>query len=125
LRRGVDLFSGGGTRGCRSASRAILFQINDLFGCGAYDRAMSSQAIEMRSLLLSIARTLVDDTEHLTIEADEAGGLITLRLRVSWLDMGKIIGKHGRTAQSLRVLLLGAAMKRGARCQLDIVEGVA
>jgi predicted RNA-binding protein YlqC (UPF0109 family) len=85
---------------------------------------VSEHALEMRELLLGIVRLLIDDTKAMRVDACEAGGVIVLRLNVSWLDMGKIIGKQGRTAQSLRVLLLGAAMKRGARCQLDIVESV-
>ena len=84
--------------------------------------AQADVAQEMRILLLGIARALVDDPDSITVEAlgDESSTL--LRLRVSQKDVGKVIGKQGRTARSLRTILGAASMKLQHRFSLDILE---
>jgi predicted RNA-binding protein YlqC (UPF0109 family) len=72
--------------------------------------------------LLLIAHALVDNPGQLAIEANQEGVFVTLRLHCSNADIGKIIGKQGRTARSIRTVISGAAIKLGIRCSLDIVE---
>jgi predicted RNA-binding protein YlqC (UPF0109 family) len=79
-------------------------------------------AKNMSDLILEIARALVDSPENVSVEViGEAEGTI-LRLHVAQSDVGKVIGKQGRTARSLRTILSAASMKQRHRFSLDIVE---
>ena len=73
-------------------------------------------------LVLQIARALVDRPEEVGIEAVARDESTVLRLRVSESDIGKVIGKQGRTAHSLRTILGAVSMKYHHRYTLDIVE---
>ena len=84
----------------------------------AQDRAVS----DMRSLMLEIARALVDEPAAVAVDVYQDGGATVLRLHVSARDLGKVIGKQGRTARSLRTILGAASMKLKHRFALDIVE---
>jgi uncharacterized protein len=77
---------------------------------------------EMLSLVREIATALVDHPESVVVDAiaDRDGTL--LRLRVAPADVGKVIGKQGRTARSMRTILSAASMKLKHRFSLDIVE---
>lgn len=77
---------------------------------------------EMQSLVSEIARTLVDDVEAVHVETTMDQDTIVLRLQVAPSDVGKVIGKQGRTARSLRTILGAASMKYRRRFALDIVE---
>jgi uncharacterized protein len=84
--------------------------------------AGDNPAKNMSDLILEIARALVDNPESVSVEVvGEAEGTI-LRLRVAQSDVGKVIGKQGRTARSLRTILSAASMKLKHRFSLDIVE---
>jgi uncharacterized protein len=76
----------------------------------------------MVSLVTEIARALVDTPEKVSVEAIQEGEGTVLRLRVAASDIGKVIGKQGRTARSLRTILAAASMKLKHRFSLDIVE---
>jgi predicted RNA-binding protein YlqC (UPF0109 family) len=76
----------------------------------------------MQDLVLDIARALVDETESVSVETFPDGEATVIRLRVSQKDVGKIIGKQGRTARSLRTILGAASMKLQHRFSLDILE---
>jgi predicted RNA-binding protein YlqC (UPF0109 family) len=76
----------------------------------------------MRTLILEIGRALVDEPEAVRVEVTTAGDSTALRLFVSPNDIGKVIGKQGRTARSLRTILSAASMKLHHRFSLDIVE---
>lgn len=85
----------------------------------AQDRA----AAEMRSLILEIAKALVDEPQTVRLDTVPSdAGTVVLRLQVSPSDLGKVIGKQGRTARSLRTILGAASMKLKHRFSLDIVE---
>ena len=77
---------------------------------------------DMQTLVLEIARALVDEPEAVQVEASDAEGATVLRLRVAPSDIGKVIGKQGRTARCLRTILGAASMKHRHRFSLDIVE---
>ncbi len=76
----------------------------------------------MTELLTEIARALVDSPEKVSVEAKGDGEGTVLRLRVAPTDVGKIIGKQGRTARSMRTILTAASMKLKHRFSLDIIE---
>lgn len=79
-------------------------------------------ATNMVGLVTEIARALVDSPESVSVEAIQEGDGTVLRLRVAPSDIGKVIGKQGRTARSLRTILAAASMKLKHRFALDIVE---
>lgn len=81
-----------------------------------------SGTAEMKSLMTEVARALVDDADAVRIEMFDDNGITVLRLFVAPDDVGKIIGKQGRTARSLRTILSAASMKLQHRFALDIVE---
>ncbi len=81
-----------------------------------------SAVSEMKLLLTEIARSLVDDTEAVRVEVLTEQDSTVLRLHVAANDIGKVIGKQGRTARSLRTILGAASMKLQRRFSLDIVE---
>jgi uncharacterized protein len=76
----------------------------------------------LKALVLRIARHLVDRGDEVIVDAIEDGEKITIRLEVGPGDVGKIIGKQGRTARSLRAIISAASMKMKHRVSLDIVE---
>ncbi len=76
----------------------------------------------MQLLISEIARALVDDTDAVEVETINQADATVLRLHVAASDIGKVIGKQGRTARSLRTILGAASMKLQRRFSLDIVE---
>lgn len=70
-----------------------------------------------------IARNLVDHPDDVSItEVEEDDGEVVLELRVHPDDMGKIIGKRGRTAKAIRTMVKAAATREGANATVEIVE---
>jgi predicted RNA-binding protein YlqC (UPF0109 family) len=76
----------------------------------------------MQTLIQEIARALVDDMDAVRVELLNDNDAAVLRLHVAPTDIGKVIGKQGRTARSLRTILGAASMKLQRRFSLDIVE---
>jgi uncharacterized protein len=76
----------------------------------------------MTDLVREIACALVDDPANVSVEAIADGDSTVIRLRVAQSDVGKVIGKQGRTARSMRTILSAASMKLKHRFSLDIVE---
>lgn len=76
----------------------------------------------MTELVTEIARALVDDPDNVVVEAIADGEATVIRLHVAQSDVGKVIGKQGRTARSMRTILSAASMKLKHRFSLDIVE---
>ena len=76
----------------------------------------------MKKLMLEVAQSLVDSPETVAGDALPDGDGTILRLRVAPTDLGKVIGRQGRTARSLRTILGAASMKLKHRFSLDIVE---
>ena len=76
---------------------------------------------DMRALVEHMAKSLVDEPEQVSVtEVD--GETVLLELRVAPNDLGKVIGKQGRTARSMRTILGAAGMKLHKRFQLEIIE---
>ena len=79
-------------------------------------------ASEMQTLISEIARALVDEPDSVRVTAINEQEMVVLRLEVAPSDVGKVIGKQGRTARSLRTILSAASTKLRQRFALDIVE---
>jgi predicted RNA-binding protein YlqC (UPF0109 family) len=77
---------------------------------------------KMSDLVAEVARALVDKPEEVSVEIIQDGDGTLLRLHVAPSDVGKVIGKQGRTARSIRTVLSAASMKLKRRFSLDIVE---
>jgi len=76
----------------------------------------------MKELIVDIARALVDKPEEVVVRAIEGEQTTVLELRVATTDLGKVIGKQGRTARSIRTILGAAGMKLKKRYTLEILE---
>ena len=82
----------------------------------------SEQGGDVRALVEQIAKALVDDPEQVSVQTVEDAQGTVLELRVGPNDLGKVIGKQGRTARSLRTILGAAGMKLHKRVTLEILE---
>ena len=76
----------------------------------------------LKELISTIARALVDDPDSVQVTEIEGDHNSLIELKVAKGDVGKVIGKDGRTAQSMRTILMAASTKLGRRAQLDIVD---
>jgi predicted RNA-binding protein YlqC (UPF0109 family) len=84
--------------------------------------ANNQSAEKMKQLILEIVQALVDQSDAVTVDLLEDRDLSVLQVRVASQDIGKVIGKQGRTARSLRTILGAASMKLQHRFALDIIE---
>jgi uncharacterized protein len=82
----------------------------------------SEQGGDMRSLVEQIAKALVDEPEQVSVQSVDGEQTTVLELRVGAGDLGKVIGKQGRTARSIRTILGAAGMKLRKRFALEILE---
>jgi hypothetical protein len=82
----------------------------------------SDPVSEIRTLVSEIAKALVDNPDAVNVEVILDQDTAVLRLEVAPADVGKVIGKQGRTARSLRTILGAASMKHRRRFALDIIE---
>ncbi|MDA3918139.1 MAG: KH domain-containing protein [Deltaproteobacteria bacterium] len=76
----------------------------------------------MQELIKHIAQALVDNQDEVDVKEIKAQQTIVLELRVAKEDLGKVIGKKGRTAQAMRTILSCASAKKQKRVILEIVE---
>jgi len=76
----------------------------------------------MKELVEMIAKALVDNPDEVAVTEVEGEQITVLELRVEQSDLGKVIGKQGRTARSIRTLLGAAGMKLRKRFVLEILE---
>jgi len=76
----------------------------------------------MKDLLVEIAKALVDNPEDVSVAEVEGEQTTVLELRVRNEDLGKVIGRQGRTARAIRTLLAAAGMKIHKRFVLEILE---
>jgi len=83
---------------------------------------VSEQGGDMRALVEQIAKALVDEPEQVAVRSVDGEQVTVLELRVSPNDLGKVIGKQGRTARSIRTILGAAGMKLKKRYTLEILE---
>lgn len=76
----------------------------------------------MRELIEFVAKSLVDEPEQIGVAESEREHAIVIELRVAPGDLGKVIGRQGRTARAIRTLLAAAGAKTRRRYVLEIVE---
>ena len=76
----------------------------------------------MKDLVEFIAKSLVDDPDRVKTHAFERDDATVIELEVAQPDLGKVIGRQGRTARALRVLLNAAGQKTRRRYVLDIID---
>lgn len=83
---------------------------------------MTESSGDMRMLVEQIAQALVDAPDQVQVTAVDEDSATVLELRVAATDLGKVIGKQGRTAKSIRTILGAASMKLKKRYTLEIIE---
>lgn len=83
---------------------------------------MSEQTADMRGLIEQVAKALVDDPSQVSVEEVAEERDTVLELKVAPTDVGKVIGKQGRTVRALRSLLSAAAVRSGKYYELEILE---
>lgn len=76
----------------------------------------------MKELIDEIAKALVDDPESVEVSEVDGEQTTVIELKVAKNDIGKVIGKQGRTARAMRTILGAASTKLGKRTVLEIIE---
>ena len=79
-------------------------------------------AERLRGLVAYLATNLVDDPEHVEVEARQRGGSVFISLRVPEEELGKVIGRGGRIARAMRTALMIAGSRNNVRASLDIED---
>jgi predicted RNA-binding protein YlqC (UPF0109 family) len=77
---------------------------------------------ELKALIEQMAKALVDKPDEVSVRETDGEKTTIIELRVAQDDLGKVIGKQGRTARSMRTILNAAGTKLGKRCVLEILE---
>jgi uncharacterized protein len=78
--------------------------------------------VVMRQLIEQMAKALVDDPESVNVSEVQGDNVTVIELRVAQPDIGKVIGRQGRTARAMRTILTAHATKLRRRAVLEIVE---
>jgi len=78
--------------------------------------------MSMKELVEFIAKSLVDNLDQVQVSEIQGEQTVVIELKVAKEEMGKIIGKKGRTAQAIRAILGAASVKLGKKAVLEIVE---
>ena len=76
----------------------------------------------LKEMVECVAKRLVDNPEAVSVTVTEGERTVVIELKVDPKDLGKVIGRQGRTAKALRTLLSAAATKMGKRAVLEIIE---
>ena len=76
----------------------------------------------MKNAVEKIVKSLVDKPDEVSVTEDSSGKNVTITVQVAEGDMGKLIGREGRTVKAIRSLLYAASQKHGKRFLLDVVE---
>ncbi len=76
----------------------------------------------LKDLVEFLSKSLVDNPDKVSVSEVTKNNMLVYELRVAKEDIGKVIGKKGRTAQSLRTLLAAAGTKLGKKTALEIIE---
>lgn len=75
-----------------------------------------------KDLVEYVAKALVDNPDQVRVDAVEDSNITTVRLKVAPIDLGRVIGKQGRTARAMRTLLHATAARSKRRAVLEILE---
>ncbi len=77
--------------------------------------------MDMKQMLLDLVRAIVDHPEEVSVEERVSGNTVVLELTVAKRDMGRVIGREGRIAKSIRTVMRAAAVKENKRVVVDIL----
>jgi predicted RNA-binding protein YlqC (UPF0109 family) len=83
---------------------------------------LREETVSVKQLIEDIAKALVDIEGEVQVKSVEGEQVTVLELKVAPSDLGKVIGKQGRTARSIRTILGAAGMKLNRRFTLEILE---
>ena len=81
-----------------------------------------SESEQLESLIAHLAKSLVDRPEQVTLRLASSDGGFTFELQVAPEDVGKVIGRDGRTVNAMRTLLASAAQRLGYKARLEILD---
>jgi predicted RNA-binding protein YlqC (UPF0109 family) len=84
--------------------------------------SLNGNEVDMKDLIEYIAKSLVDHPEEVQVRESGGGSRVRIELSVSKDDMGRVIGKGGKVANSIRTLLRVAAERAGKQATLDVIE---
>jgi predicted RNA-binding protein YlqC (UPF0109 family) len=79
-------------------------------------------AATAQAVLAYLTRQLVDDPDAVSVDAEEGNGRTILNVRVAPGDMGRVIGKRGRVANSIRTIVRAAAVRDGVEVDVEFVD---
>lgn len=74
------------------------------------------------AVLTHVVRSIVDDPSAVIVDADQSRGRVRLEVRVGPGDLGRVIGRRGRTAQSIRTVVRAAATRDGVEVDVDFAD---
>jgi hypothetical protein len=77
---------------------------------------------QLENLLLVLARSLVDEPERVEVSGTESDSQVDLELRVAPDDMGRVIGRQGRTIRAIRTVVKAASVKAGKRVTVEVPD---
>jgi predicted RNA-binding protein YlqC (UPF0109 family) len=86
------------------------------------ERATPSPAPTATAVLTHVVRSIVDDAEAVQVDAVEGRHRLKLEVKVGPGDLGRVIGRRGRTAQSIRTVVRAAATRDGVEVDVDFVD---
>ena len=86
------------------------------------ETSLSADTTRLQDLLHGLVRSLVDQPDAVRLESESGEAGLLLRVYVAPEDLGKVIGKQGRTARAIRTLLGAVASKNDLRFSLDVLE---
>lgn len=86
------------------------------------DRANLIAAPTATAVLTHVVRSIVDDPDSVAVETHESRGRVKLDVTVGPGDLGRVIGRRGRTAQSIRTVVRAAAVRDGAEVDVDFLD---
>ncbi len=96
------------------------YEDGDINAVDSYDDEVSADTAV--TTLEYIAKSLSDDAEAVSVSTSNRSGKVVLSLQVGGDDMGRIIGRRGRTAQAIRALVAAAGVRDGVTTSVDIVD---
>ena len=86
------------------------------------DSADDAGAPTATAVLTHVVKSIVDDPDAVTVEADDSGRKLTLNVRVGEGDLGRVIGRRGRTAASIRTVARAAAAKDDVEIDIEFLD---
>lgn len=86
------------------------------------EHKISPPSADVRALIEQVAKALVDEPDGVSVSQVEEGPETVLELTVAPNDLGKVIGKQGRTARAMRTLLSASGLRLRKRFELEILE---